>query len=117
MKKTFLALLIGSTLASCGGGGGGGGSVVTPPSSSLNPIFTIGSFDLTVASDSEDAAKFGDGLGFNIIAVGDVNSDGYDDLLLGVMRYNQGGSVARSSKPILLVYDTISKSYKVDTAF
>ena len=117
MKKTFLALLIGSTLASCGGGGGGGGSVVTPPSSSLNPIFTIGSFDLTVASDSEDAAKFGDGLGFDIIAVGDVNSDGYDDLLLGVMRYNQGGSVARSSKPILLVYDTISKSYKVDTAF
>lgn len=49
---------------------------------------------------------------------GDVNNDGYDDLLIGFNSFpDREKGWVHDSKPILLIYDPGSKKYKVDTSF
>jgi len=49
---------------------------------------------------------------------GDVNDDGYDDLLIGFNSYPDAKKGwVHDSKPILLVYDPDLKKYKVDMSF
>jgi len=55
----------------------------------------------------------------DIIAIGDVNGDGYDDILVGVMRFQAGtwNSVNRTVKPILLIYNPALNTYEVSQTF
>lgn len=108
MRKTFLALLIGATLASCGGGGGGGSSpVIEPPVTNkpwaLTKLSAGGFLDLNQGGCSH----------YNILAPGDINNDGHDDVVLGPL-VCQG--VVSYSKVMIGIYDPATKMYKSDAA-
>lgn len=50
--------------------------------------------------------------------VGDVNNDGYDDLLIGMNSFPEADKGwIHKSKPILLVFDPSTSQYQVDEAF
>ena len=79
----------------------------------------FGIFDLTIDSELYLDNIEKDDVGFDILAIGDVNMDGYDDILIAVYRLKTGtwDSVTRSSKPILLIYNPDINKYEVSKDF
>jgi hypothetical protein len=108
------AVLIG-TISACGGGGAGNSVGDGSPPAQLTTV--------TIRSDIESGLYLnnsqGDDLLQDILAIGDVNGDGHDDILIGLMRLQKGTliSVNRSVKPILLIYNPASNKYEVDPSF
>ena len=84
----------------------------------FNQKLELGTFDLKIDSGLYLNNIENDNVMFDIIAIGDVNMDGYDDLLIGIMRLsNKGGSVNRAVKPLLLIFNTSTNKYEVNQEF
>ena len=112
MKNKFLYLITSFILSGCGGSSGSNNaptvSIATEP---IKPdiVLSMGEFDAEFLGEAP--------IGFNglipphILAIGDVNQDGYDDILIS----NSADGIAL--KPTLLLYNPISHSYVVDEKF
>lgn len=94
----------------------GSSSPVTPP---MPAKINLSSINSVIFSELNLSNPQNDDLMHDIIAIGDVNGDGYDDILVGVMRLQAGtwNSVNRTVKPILLMYNPTSNSYEVSQEF
>lgn len=112
MKNKLLYLITSFILSGCGGSSGSNNaptvSIATEP---IKPdiVLSMGEFDAEFLGEAP--------IGFNglipphILAIGDVNQDGYDDILIS----NSADGIAL--KPTLLLYNPISHSYVVDEKF
>lgn len=84
----------------------------------FNQKLEFGTFDLKIDTGLYLNNIENDDVMFDIIAIGDVNMDGYDDLLIGIMRLsNKGGSVNRTVKPLLLIFNPSTNKYEVNQEF
>ena len=111
MKYLILSLAV--VLSACGGGGGNTISVppvVTVPNP---PSFTsMGKFDMGALSEWSGT------LTFEALAVGDVNMDGYDDILVGAFALdNTFAGINQKTKSVLFVFDPVANTFKPDTQF
>lgn len=78
----------------------------------------MGTFDLKIDTGLYLNNIENDDVMFDILAIGDVNMDGYDDLMIGIMRLsNKGGSVNRAVKPLLLIFNPSTNKYEVNQEF
>lgn len=122
MKNLILVLTL--LVSACGGGGSSETPTPIPPSPPvastgyLNPV-NYGNIDFIIASSLEDDNVQKDTIGYDIIAVGDANMDGYDDLLIGIQRRELATtrSVQRTIKPILLLFNPTSNKFEVSQEF
>jgi hypothetical protein len=127
MKKQLIAtalisLLTGCSLTACGGGGSSAADLPSPvPAPVYPPVSQISTVIINSAIESELSLNNNqnDDLLHDILTIGDVNGDGYDDILVGVMRLQSGtyNSVNRTVKPILLVYNPAVNTYEVSQSF
>ena len=85
----------------------------------FNQKLDLGTFDLKIDSGLYLNNIENDNVMFDIIAIGDVNMDGYDDLLIGIMRHSSkgGSSVNRAVKPLLLIFNPSTNKYEVNQEF
>jgi hypothetical protein len=128
MKKTLLTSLLIAILTACTGCGGGGGQApvvnppVTPPTSAINlnqvPAEIIATIDLNAAA----LYPGNDILFYNLLGKGDINGDGYDDLVIGLFRHTTSPSYSGREhdpsgeiKPVILFYDAVKDTYVVNT--
>lgn len=117
MKRLIISTAVGLLLTACGGGGGAATGVSpTPPIVSTEVNF--GTLSLVQPSGLDQNNTEGDGIFYDVLAVGDVNMDGNDDILVGLMRTDSNNkSVARTAKPVLLLFNPASNGYVVSEEF
>jgi hypothetical protein len=78
----------------------------------------FGNFDLKTDTGLFLNNAENDEVQFDILAIGDVNMDGYDDVLISVMRVtSKGASVNRTVKPILLTFNPSINKFEVNQEF
>ena len=90
------------------------GTVLSVESSSpLTPTLTsMGKFDMGALSEWAGV------LTFETLAVGDVNMDGYDDILVGAFALdNTFTGINQKTKSVLFVYDPATNNFKPDSQF
>lgn len=130
MKKTILTLLLLCSLTACSltaCGGGGGVSTPTPPPDTP-PIRTVDlnqvPAEIIATIDLNAAALYSgnDLLFYNLLGKGDINGDGYDDLVIGLFRHTTSPSYSGRQldpsgeiKPVVLFYDAVNDTYIVNT--
>ena len=84
----------------------------------FNQKLEFGTFDLKIDTGLYLNNLENDDAMFDVLAIGDVNMDGYDDVLIGIMRLsNKGGSVNRAVKPLLLMFNPSNNKYEVSQEF
>lgn len=78
----------------------------------------FGNFDLKTDTGLFLNNAENDEVQFDVLAIGDVNMDGYDDVLISVMRVtSKGASVNRTVKPILLTFNPSINKFEVNQEF
>lgn len=116
--KMVTALTLLGVVTACGGGGASSGSSTN--SQSTNSTKDLSSIQrITVASvnlNSETGYSGSDTVWYNVLGKGDIDGDGYDDLVVGLFRvtgasYDPSGEI----KPIVLFYDASSDTYKTNS--
>lgn len=117
MKKTILAVAVSTFLAACVGGCGGGGSdVITVP---ITPPVQL-PWALTKLSDGGGVTSTTSACGsYDIVAKGDLNGDGHEDILIGPKaRYkpDSGCSDPGFTKLLVAYYDPVTKKYGTKSA-
>lgn len=124
MKKTILASLLIGILTACGGSVSGTAPVTPeppPPKNVVNlnqvPDEVVSIVNLNVASLYSGT----DILYFNLLGKGDINGDGYDDLVIGLFRHTTTPSYSGrlhdpsgEIKPIVLFYDADKDTYAIN---
>lgn len=74
---------------------GGGGA--TPTASTANVVWVADAKTTSGGADTQTAAWFGE----SVASVGDVNNDGYDDVMVGAKKYDAPSSVLDAGKAYL----------------
>jgi|LauGreDrversion4_2_1035121.scaffolds.fasta_scaffold13435_4 hypothetical protein len=131
MKRLLIPLIFVSTLTACGvtACGGGGSSTPTPHPVSYEPPVISGTNlnhvqPETMAIINLNTASLYSGndiLFYNLIGKGDINGDGYDDLVIGLFRHTTSPSYSGREydpsgeiKPVVLFYDPVNDTYIVN---
>jgi hypothetical protein len=114
MKK-LISILSALTLTACGGGGSATSPVVSVP----EPVVTAPTFISMGKFDMGALAEWNTGqMTFEILAVGDVNMDGYDDVLVASFALDSTfTNINQKVKSVLFIYDPSLKKFKADTQF
>lgn len=114
MKNLILVTAL--LLAACGGGGGSSTSqVVTPPVSTETLETTaqvnFGQLDITLESKYTGSDK----VWGNLLATGDINGDGNDDLVFGLIRVDSNFNPSGSITPLVLFFDSTTGKFKTNS--
>lgn len=118
MKLTSLAVATTILLSACGGGGGTTSSATAPAAPSGPTVALFNPVNLAQAIGVSQSELANNDINIDIMAIGDVNKDGYDDVLVGLMRTDlKGDSIAETIKPVLLVFNPTSFQFEVSAAF
>jgi hypothetical protein len=122
-KLSTLALFLLTTwVASCGGSGG---SNQATEGGTVNPTLPLDQAASSIVATFNLSAATGytgqDILYYNLLGQGDINGDGYDDLVVGLFRHTTVPSYSGrehdpsgSIKPIVLFYDPASDNYVIN---
>lgn len=117
MKLTSMVAATTILLSACGGGGSTSSTAV-PPAPSGPTVAFFNPVDLAKAIGVSQGELANNNINMDILAIGDVNNDGYDDVLVGLMRTDLSGkSLAETIKPVLLVFNPASFQFEVSAAF
>jgi len=126
MKISIKFTMAASALALIAACGGGGGTASNTSSGVVIPTAVMlveSQAELVTTIDLKAASGYSgnDILFYNLVSKGDLNGDGYDDLVMGLFRhtttpsysgreYDPSGSI----KPVILFYDANIDSYKIN---
>ncbi len=114
MKKLSLILIL--FLASCNNSSGGAN--IDQPVTPLVKVETLettaqvnlGQFDL-----NSDSNYFGtDEVWFNLLSSGEINGDGNDDLVVGLMRIDYNKNPSGAITPVILMFDNSNFKFQTD---
>lgn len=119
MKKFLLTAVVSTVLSACGDGNPGVEIIQTqnPIKLSTIPAEIIASIDLNATSLYPGS----DVLFFNVLGKGDIDSDGYEDLVIGLFRHTKDPSYSGREfdpsgeiKPVVLFYEPNKDTYVVN---
>lgn len=114
----FSLLALSASLAACGGGGGAGSGIAgqTFQLDQVSPT-VVSSINMNVAS----GYMGNDVLFYNLLGKGDINGDGYEDLVIGLFRHTTTPSYSGRQfdpsgeiRPIVLFYNPTADTYEVN---
>ena len=114
MNKSIISLALTALipLTACGGG-----NAIAETQVRVNPIpLNVSSFyEISGVSKSNTDR---DNIFLDILDVGDVNGDGYDDILMGMFRKDfRHNSVPRSALPVLMIFNKDTGLYEYSEQF
>lgn len=113
-------MALSALIAACGGGGGGGSGSETPVQTFRLEQATsavVSTVNMNVAS----GYLGNDVLYYNLLGKGDINGDGYEDLVIGLFRHTTTPSYSGREfdpsgeiRPIVLFYNPTADTYEVN---
>lgn len=116
VNKTILAVTISTLLAACGGGGTSTGTnpiPVPPVTETLETTTRISFGQIDLPTESKYTGT--DNVYVNLLTTGDINGDGHDDLVLGLIRVDSNLAPSGSITPLILFFDPTTKKFKTNT--
>jgi hypothetical protein len=120
MKNIILATLLATVLTACGGSSAVTTPVITTPLVTT-PVFDIETVQYKTLANIDLASASGytgtDTIWYNILTVGDLNGDGYDDIVVGLFRHNATMDDPSGIKPVVLFYNPATATYAIDSNF
>ena len=98
----FDDLIVGVSTADPGGDGDAGSTYLVFGGPIFDDVFDLGTLNLDSSKGLQlDGKSFGDGAGDSVSAAGDVNGDGFDDLIIGAPSADPAGNIGAGESYVL----------------